>query len=287
MPFNMVSYFQQLYYYTVTQATHGVIYPHALYVIFFVMLNGFPLTALSVIGLAVLLRRPSVRGMLILLPALVLFITLSIKTRGNSLRYISVALPFVAAMSALGLEKIVLISGMSKRAWPLWVIAGLVSVSSLLHVRPLLDMRSGYAEAYAYVAQHGGTRYLATNNSFFEFYAGRNVAEQVPGTIDALEQAMAEGDYSYVVLDFMSHRVLGSDTKQAIETYATPVMRLSNPVGTHVITLIESLGYRHHTPAYLANALADPHAALIEIYAAADVLHALRRAQNATSNATP
>jgi hypothetical protein len=136
-------------------------------------------------------------------------------------------------------------------------------------------MRSGYREAMRYLSGHKGANHLATINSFSEFYFGRNVAEQTPPTLDELKDVLRDGGYRFVVLDFMSHRVLKKETKMFIESRCRPCAVFANEIGANYFTLIESLGYHHFEKDYIKNALVDPYAKVIAIYKAQDILEQL------------
>ncbi|MBU1862820.1 MAG: glycosyltransferase family 39 protein [Candidatus Omnitrophica bacterium] len=277
MPKNIFGYFNQLIYYLVFQSKAGTFLIHDLYIDFFLKLNGVALTSLSLIGLIMLIKRHSPKDLLVALPGLIVFTVLSIKTRGNSLRYISLALPFIAALAAVALVQLFLYIPLHKktRTTLIAITALIVSYTSIYNIIELTTIRAGYQSAMEYLRQNHGERHLSTSNAYSEFYFGRNVAEQTPARREDLKTLLQEGAYRYVVLDFMSHRVLKKDTKAIIENYCTPVARIKNDIGKNYFTLIESVGYRHHKKNYIRDALNDPHAAFIEIYDADAVLRVL------------
>ena len=141
----------------------------------------------------------------------------------------------------------------------------------------MLTISSGYEESKVYLEQNRGEQNLSTSNSYFEFYFGRNISEQIPPTLDAIGYLLKEGNFKFIILDFMSHRVLKKEAKVFIEEQCKPVARFKNEIGTNAFTLIESLGYRHDAKDYIRKALSDPHSQYIEIYKASDVLEALSR----------
>lgn len=275
---DMLSYFDQISFYLFAQSKYGAYHFHSLYVHFFQLLNGWVMTSLAGIGCIVLAIRRRRTDLLLLVPLCVPFIMLSVKSRGNSLRYISLCLPFVAASAGIALVHILSLIADRKRLQRIILFGVLISVlfANIESIGNFMSVRSGYAEAHKVLKELGGERHLSTNNAYGEFYFGRNVAEQTPRTIESMRETLEDGSYRYVVLDFMSHRVLEKKTKELIERACVPVRSIPNPIGDNYYFLIESLGYRHFIPGYIREALADPYASSIVIYDARDVLVALR-----------
>lgn len=272
---NVYTYLDQLRYYLFFQSSKGEWHFHALYIRFFNDFNGILMTSLAGIGCVMLFRKISIRSIVCILSALIPFVFLSIKSRGNSIRYISIALPFISLYSAIALSAIlnrVFRSAGRSVQWKKAAVVLIVCAVSFPRAIPFLTMNSGYAEAYEYLREHNGARNLSTSNAYFEFYFGRNVAEQTPRSFTDFREVLSSGDYRYVVLDFMSHRVLPKEVKALIEKNCTPVALIPNPIGTDMITLMESLGYRHFIPRYLENAYADPLSRFVVIYDAADIV---------------
>lgn len=272
---NVYTYFDQLRYYLFFQSSTGEWHIHDLYIRFFNEFNGVLMTSLAGIGFVMLFRKIRICSIVCILSALIPFVLLSVKSRGNAIRYMSIALPFISLYSAIALSAIlnrVFRSAERSTQWKKAAIVLIVCAMSFPRAIPFLTMRSGYAEAYEYLREHNGGRNLSTSNAYFEFYFGRNVAEQTPRSVAAFREVLSSGDYQYVVLDFMSHRVLTKEVKTLIEDNCTPVTLIPNPIGTHTITLMESLGYRHFIPRYLENAYTDPLSKFIAIYDATDIL---------------
>jgi 4-amino-4-deoxy-L-arabinose transferase-like glycosyltransferase len=275
---NVYAYLDQLRYYLFFQSGSGKWHIHDLYIRMFVDFNGVLLTSLSVIGFVLLLKKPRIQNVVCILSALIPFVLLSVKSRGNSIRYISIALPFISLYAALAFSSIMnrLIRPGRRHAVVIRVvIVFFVCALSLKTALPFLTMNSGYAEAARFMRANNGEKSLATTNPYFEFYFGRNVAEQTPRTREDLRAVLETGDYRYVVLDFMAHRVLPRETRRLIQEGARPIASIPNQIGTHAYTLMESLGYRHFISGYLEDAYADPFSQWITIYDAADVLRVL------------
>lgn len=270
-------FFAQIVYYLFFQGQSGDYLLHPLYLHFFIMFSGVVWTCLALAGLSnVAWRRRIVDLFVMGIPCIVL-IFLSIKTRGNAIRYASLAIPFLCIASAVCLGDILSIV---KRRWVrITVLVSFIAAIGVVNVvafaRYVPAMRSGYVEAMAYIETlDGGENHLATTNSISEFYLGRNVADALPRSREAIIEKLATGEYKYVVIDYMMYRVAPS-LAPVIHEKAMPIHVIPNPMGSNIIMLMESLHYRHGNPTYLSNALNDPRSAYIEIYRAEDILAAL------------
>ncbi len=277
IPQDISGYFDQLLFYLNSQSHHGKIYPHTLYVKFLSQLNSIPITVISFIGIFILLKRHKIKDILITFPPIIVFTMLSLKTRGNSLRYISLALPFFSATAAIAYISIIRLIRLKNRGSIIVVTIITIALSglSMSKVADLLTIKSGYEDAMVYLKENKGERNLSTSNAYFEYYFGRNVSEQIPPKLEGLEKILKEGKYKFIVMDFMSHRVIRKETKDFIETKFKPIIRIKNQIGDNYFTLIESMGYRHLIKDYIKNALNDEHASYIEIYNAREVLDTL------------
>ncbi len=265
MPQNIFSYMEQLKYYLFFQAKKGEFYPHILYFKFFIALNGFMFTLFSFIGIGFFLKRFNHKLFLIVAPPIFLFLLLSLKTRGNSLRYISLAIPYFAVFAANGfyfVSKNILKSDFRYSV----VLLLLILLPSLINAYSLITIRSGYKKAAEWLELHNGKSHLNTSNSYFEFYFGRNVCEQVPSNINKLKSMLNSGKYKYVLFDFMAKRVCPGEVSEYVKKKFLKVKRIPNNIGKNPIYLMESLGYRHLIKDYIKNALSDEDSAYITIY---------------------
>jgi len=284
IPQNVFSYKDQLFHYFFFQSQSGAFIMHDLYIRFFNELNGIAITSLSLIGFIALCIRPKVKKIIFLAAGLIPFVLLSIKSRGNSLRYISIALPFISFYAAYA-TRIIFVNRapfLSRTKLVSVVIIAVLCLSSFVPIIPLMNITSGYATAADYVESHRGQALLSTSNAYFEYYFGRNVAEQTPRSLDELEDLLMTSDFKFIVIDFMAHRVLDKETKGFIESMCVPVKSIDNPIGDNQYTLMESLGYRHFIPGYIEKALDDPHGNKIDVYAVPDVLRSLKRRNRLT-----
>ena len=132
-------------------------------------------------------------------------------------------------------------------------------------------------DLFQYLEDNDGQRHLSTDNSYSEFYFGRNIAEQLPNKLLDLKTLLNSGNYKYIVMDFMSHRVARGEVKNYIENNFKPITSIKNDIGNNYFTLIESMGYRHFIKDYIENAMNDKHSAFIDIYDAKEILTALNQ----------
>jgi 4-amino-4-deoxy-L-arabinose transferase-like glycosyltransferase len=275
---NVFSYFDQLGFYLLFQSHAGAFYVHSLYIRYFTELNGIMMSSLALIGFFVLLHKPHKGNIVCILSGLIPFVLLSVKSRGNSIRYISIVLPFLSIYAAVAVYYLFSVIRSEHRLikFSKFLFIIYLCFSAFFPVLQFTGLNSGYAEAAAFLRENSGARNLSTSNAYFEYYFGRNVAEKIPDSLNDIEALLRAGNYRFIVLDFMSHRVLRAEAKAFIESQCTPCVSIENPIGRNIYTLMESLGYRHFIPGYLENALADPNASKITVYRAEDVLDALR-----------
>jgi len=276
---NIFTYFDQLCFYLLFQSNAGSYHIHDLYIRFFCDLNGVMMSSLALVGFCILFKNIRMTNIVCILSGLIPFILLSIKSRGNSIRYISIVLPFLSIYSAVAVNYLIGLIR-SKRIYARISVGFFVlilCVSTAKSALPFINLNSGYFEAANVLRSQGGEQNLSTNNAYFEFYFGRNIAEQIPDTLEEIESLLDTGIYKFVVIDFMSHRVLRPSAKAFIETNCIPYATVNNPIGSNIYTLMESLGYRHFIADYLRDALKDPYGSKINIYLAEDVLVQLRK----------
>jgi hypothetical protein len=278
IPENVLTYKDQLIHYLLFQSSSGSYIIHDLYPRFFIGLNGILLTSLSLMGFLLLCLKPRLKHCVFIFVSFVPFVLLSTKSRGNSLRYISIVLPFLAFYASFALNYIFANIKIKKTIKNSLVVIAyvLIIITSARNAVPFLRLSSGYENAAHFLKTNNGERNLSTSNPYFEYYFGRNISEQIPKTLSELQTILEKENYAFIVLDFMSHRVLSLEAKIFIETFCQPVFTTENPIGVNKYTLMESLGYRHFIPGYIEKALNDSYAKYITIYKASDVLEALR-----------
>lgn len=274
MPAGLITYFDQLRYYLLLQSGYGSWHFHSLYVFFSLHFQGILLTLCIIMGLFFLLYKHRKKDILCLFPAMVLFVLLSVKTRGNAIRYISLGIPFALSWAGIFIERIT--SGYLKSDIKKIGIISFLAVIILFTQKKvygdILFMQSGYKKAAQFVS---GKRSLATMNPFFEFYLGRNVVEQTPSSDNKMKEILKKNEFKYVIIDFFSHRMLEKSLRNRILEQVMPLAQFDNKIGSSKITLMESLGYRHKNNDYIKNALDDPKSSKILIYAVEDILKVL------------
>ena len=272
----VVSYLDHLIYYLFLQSEVGVFHPHMFYVRLFIILCGSAMCILFIAGVCRMLLRYQRYDFLFFCPVVIVLGLLSLKTRGNFIRYISLAVPFFCVIAAWGMDALIKILRFSRVRFIFVCAVLFVSAFECFKAASaFVGVSSGYDEMKNYLMKNNGERHLATINSFSEFYFGRNVADKLPSNItDALE-VLRSGNFKYVVLDFMAHRAIGKTLKEVIENKCVPAVSFNNEIGTNFFIAVESLGYGHLKPGYLRNALSDSKSKKINVYFARDVLQAL------------
>jgi len=276
------SYLGQLFCCLSTQGKHGMMLWHTFYWDLFLHFHGFLITALAIFGCIALLASRSKKGILIVFPLVVLVGLLSMKTRGNMIRYCSLSVPFFCAAAAYGFTIIVQCIKRHKIILIMTIIGtSIIFVNHAIPAAlPFVFEKSGYEEMKQYLVENDGAAHLSTSNAFSEFFFGRNVADQVPHSMDALQKTLTKGNYKYVVLDFCSNRIISPELKAFIESQCTPVIRIPNSIGKNMLIAVESHSFWHTRKEAFYNAINDPHAVYIDIYDAPDVLNALEVARN-------
>ncbi|MBN1493714.1 MAG: glycosyltransferase family 39 protein [Candidatus Omnitrophica bacterium] len=245
--------------------------------------NGYLLICCLGLGtLALLLKKdktPFERSMLVLF--YYVFIGISIVEKGYFARNYSIVYPAAAFIMAYGVRSF--IQCCFKRAAVRNAVLGTLVIAILIRgsvaAQPFVHIRSGYREARDYLASVGGKNCLATTNSVFEFYFGRNVADHFYAHNDYFLRDMERKPFSHIVVDyvqFLVHQGGVIELYDYLRTHRKPVKIIANPMGDRLPVVLESARHCDHPGDTYSRLMNDPHTREIRIYSTEGLVEELK-----------
>jgi hypothetical protein len=243
-----------------------------LYLRLYYEFNGLISTGFLLLGTALLLRKR--RTFLMNYSLLVFYFVLlglTFVRKGQFARYDSIIYPFGAIITAYGITGFCKV--MAQRRWlrnaSVTVLALFIIVSGIKEARAIISLRSGYREAKAFLEEHGGEKCLASTNSVFEFYFGRNVANILNRDENSFIEDMQKDDYKFLVVDYAQMSVVAGGPTHIysyLREHKKPVAVIKNPMGAYLRAVLENIHYADNPLRPYAELLHDPQIDEIRIY---------------------
>ncbi len=257
-----------------------------LYIKLFYDFNGPIITGFLLLGTVFLLKKH--RSFLMKYSLVVFYFVLlglTFVRKGQFARYDSIIYPFGAVITAFGITELCALM-VGQRWWRnlvMMAIGAFIVIHGIREACEIITLRSGYREAKTFLEEHAGRKCLATTNSVFEFYFGRNVANVMYRDPRTLLEDLQKDDFQFLVVDYAQlSSITGGATH--VHTYLRehrePVIVIKNPMGSYLRAVLENIHYVDHPLRPHEDLLEDPQIDEIRIYSTAGLIDELQALVN-------
>lgn len=252
-----------------------------LYVNIYLYFNGYVQTFLVVCGTLIILmkRQKTFLSLISVVLFFFVFLGISMERSGTFARNFSLVYPFSIFIASYGLWTFV--RTLRRKYVRYTVLAGMLiflGARGVLASERYLFVRSGYRDARDYLVAHNGQKALATTNSVFEFYFGRNVSDHFSSDKDSFLRDMAKGNFKYLVVDYAQFTVAANEVRgvyRFLRDRRQPVAVIDNPMGRYRELVLENSHYQDYPVDDYRALMSDPQTAQICIYETKGLIEAV------------